>query len=321
MKLSIATILLCAFFFYSLNAQQDTPTANEKSIHFDFNKSIKKQNYTFEGSNYIFEKGIDKECLSLGFNGGFNQLTLDDLALDGKQSFTVQFWVKTTSKEPMVLLAQKQFSSKGIYDQKNAGWPLYLSGGTFAWSIGSGKRRLNYERDNGQIMPLNDGEWHQLTMTFEKPNEEIRLYYDGQQQAIYKAGFDFENNNPLIIGTSPNSFDYDKDILPAIKEGATELQKLVDAFNQLPVSTVTEADFLNLIVDSKGLYLQKLGLTTVDTDSLREQELSILDNLVELKKGLMDNPYTSSQNHNLTLLKPIYELYSLRNGIVHINFP
>ena len=319
MKLSIATILLCVFFFYNLNAQQHTPTTNEESIHFDFNKSIKSENYIFKGSNYTFEKGIDGQCLTLGFNSGFNQLTLDSLALDGKHSFTVQFWVKTTSNEPTVLLSQKQFPSKGILDQKNAGWALYLSGGTFAWNIGSGKRRLNYERSNGQIMPLNDGEWHQLTMTFEKTNREIRLYYDGQQQAVYKVGFDFENNNSLAIGASPNSFDYDKDILPAIKEGAVQLQKLVDAFNQLPVAAVTEADFLNLIVDSKELYLQKLGLSTGETDSLREQELSMLDKLIELKKGLTDNPYTSSQNHNLTLLKPIYELYSLKNGMVHIN--
>lgn len=319
MKLSISIILLCAFFFCKLNAQQDTPTANDERIHFNFNKSIKSKNLTFEGSNYTFENGIDKKCLSLGGNSGFNQLTLDGLALDGKQNFTVQFWVKTTSNEPTVLFAQKQFPSKGIHDQKNAGWALYLSGGTFAWNIGSGKRRLNYERDNGQIMPLNDGEWHQLTMTFEKADREVRLYYDGQQQAVYKVGFDFENNHPLVIGSSPNSFDYDKELLPAIKEGAAQLQKLVDAFNQLPVADVTEGDFLNLIVDSKELYLKKIGRTTAETDSLREQELSSLDELVELKKESYDNPYTSSQNHNLTLLKPIYELYSLKNGVVHIN--
>ena len=58
------------------------------------------------------------------------------------------------------------------------------------------ERRINYERDNGEKMPVNDGNWHQITITFSKENSEFRLYYDGHNKAIYKVNFDFSNNNP-----------------------------------------------------------------------------------------------------------------------------
>ena len=42
-------------------------------------------------------------------------------------------------------------------------------------------------------MPVDDGNWHQITITFSKENSEFRLYYDGKNKAIYKVNFDFSN--------------------------------------------------------------------------------------------------------------------------------
>ena len=237
-------------------SQSLLPNIQTDHLQFNFDGNTKSKDYQFKSTTLSFIDGIDGQALSLQSDKEFNYLELNDLPLNGKSSFTIQFWVKTTSEKPTVLLAQKDFNNKGILAQKNAGWVLYSSGGTFAWSIGSGERRLNYERDNGQIMPINDGLWHQLTMTYDKGLSEIRLYYDGRNKAIYNITFGFDNNNSLVIGCKESDFNYEEDILSKIKDGAVQLQALVDEFNKLDVDNVNESEFLSLIVDPKN-YIRK----------------------------------------------------------------
>lgn len=309
---SLCTICLCGF-------SQSQTNSPKEIVLFDFNGSIKEKSYQFSGEGYSFGEGIDKKSLLLQSKEGFSNLKLENLSLDGKESFTVQFWVKTISDNPTVFLSQKNFSNKGILSQKNKGWALYSSGGTFAWTIGSGERRLTYERDNGDKMPISDGEWHQLTMTFNKELAEMRLYYDGYNKAIYKLGFDFQNESPLIIGTQESGFDYNSELLPSIKEGKKQLQDLVDAFNKVATSNVTEEEFFSLIVDPKELYIRKLNLNKAEAEKTREQELALLDEVFSIRKGFYDNPYTVHQNSELTALKPVSKLYSLQDGVVSIN--
>ncbi|GGK45977.1 MULTISPECIES: endonuclease/exonuclease/phosphatase family protein [Flavobacteriaceae] len=302
------------------NAVVSQTINNNTPIQFSFNESLNCENYGFKGVNYHFTKGIEGEALFLkSINQEFNNLKLQGLSIDGTTSFTIQFWVNTTSSKPTVLISQKEFKNKGISSQKNKGWVLYNSGGTLGWSIGSGKRRLNYERDNGDKMPLSNGIWHQITMTYEKELSEVRLYYDGLNVAIYKMSFDFFNNNPIIIGSQENSFDYDNEILPEIKNGVNQLQTLVDEFNKLKLENVTEDEFFSLIVDPEELYIRKLKIGKLKSDSLRKQKLKILKEVIKVHKNLYYNPYTVTQNHELTALKPINKIYYLKNGKVHIN--
>ena len=95
----------------------------------------------------------------------------------------------------MVLLSQKNYEDNSLAAQKAPSWVFYMSNGTWAWNMGSGKRRITHERDNGEHMPLNDGRWHQLTMTYDGARSEVRLYYDGHNKVVYNVddsvGFDF----------------------------------------------------------------------------------------------------------------------------------
>ena len=106
-------------------------------------------------------------------------------------------------------------------------------------------------------MPINDGKWHQITMSYNKRLTEFRLYYDGLNKAVYNVDFNFKNDNPLVIGSKKNTFDYQRNILPSIKEGAKQLQNLVDEFNKLAVENLKEDEFFNLIDDPKKTVLSQ----------------------------------------------------------------
>ena len=231
----------------------------------------------------------------------------DNQHLDNSKDFTVHFRIKTKSSQPTVLLSQKEFPDKSIKSQKNKGWVLYFSGGTFAWSVGSGDRRLNYERENGDKMPVNDGEWHQITMTYSKDLSEIRLYYDGLNKAIYKVGFDFSNDMPLQIGTEGQELNSGDEILPEILEGAAMLQDLVDEYNLISAIKLRHYEFLDLIVDPDEL-IEKNDPGHTDLSTLKD-----------IRKELLKNPYTVYQIMELTLLKPISKIYYLDEEKVMIN--
>lgn len=303
--------LMVLVLFFSLQSlwSQDT-----KSLLFNFEQGLKSGEHQWDSNDYHFGEGLDGKGLLLQPNTGFTNLNLADFSLDGNEDFSIQFWVKTASEKPMVLVSQKDFPNKGISAQKNKGWVLYTSGGTFAWTIGSGDRRINYERDNGSQMPLNDGQWHQLTMTFNQALREVRLYYDGHNKAIYKVNFDFSNADPLVIGTRDNAFDYTSQLTPDIELGRQQLQALVDAFNQQGLVAVQNEEFIDLIVDPTELRDKK----RTQAGNLPVNEAAFAK-AMELRKSLLSNPYTVFQIEELTLLKPVSKIYTLRDGKVIIN--
>ncbi len=268
------------------------------------------------GDEIIYSEGINNKAITLDPENSYQSLALPNVPLDGSDDFTVQFWIKTTSKLPTVLLAQKNFKKKGITTQKNRGWVLYSYNGTFAFSIGSGDRRVTYERDNGQKMPINDGAWHQISLTYHKANSEFRIYYDGMNKAIYTANFEFNNNEPLIVGSESDQFDYQNQYLDEIETGAKNLQKMVDAFNDLDIENIDPQEFLDLITNPEKLYKSKCtNEEQLTNDEIRTQ----LKKVLAIRKHLGSNPYTVFQNRALTLLKPVSKLYSLEGDKVIIN--
>jgi exonuclease III len=319
MKRDILTLILCFGLYLFGNSQTSITILKNKPLKFDFNGNTKSEKHEFIGDDFFFEKGLEGQCLSVKQNNTFNNLKLNTLSLNSNESFSIQFWIKTTSKTPTVFLSQKEFRDKGIMSQKKPGWALYSSGGALGWSIGSGKRRLNYERDNGYKMPLADGKWHQITMTYSKKSSEIRLYFDTKNIAVYNVGFEFINENPIVIGSQENNFDYASNISPSIEDGAKSLQRLVNEFNKLNVGKVTEGDFLNLLVDPKGLYLKRVNLNKPGIKNIESQKIEVLDTVNKIHNNLYYNSYVTTQNHSLTKLKPITKLYNLKNDKVSIN--
>ncbi len=306
------SLSLCFFgllLVASLQAQESDP------IVFDFDQGLKGGKHEFIGNDFSFMVGIEGEAIRLGGTGEYSQLKLDGLSLGGKEDFSVQCWVQTTAKDPMVFLAQKDFANKGIHAQMNAGWALYSSGGTLAWSIGSGSRRINYERDNGDKLPISDGKWHQLTLTYNAAFAEFRIYFDGHNIAVYKVGFDFSNKHALSVGTTRADPDDGQQFSPKVEEGKRQLQILVDRFNELGVGTLREDEFIDLIVEPEGLAARKAKKGN-KPGQLDQDRLSAV---LEHRKELLSNPYTVYQNRALTNLKPVSKLYALKKARVVLN--
>ena len=311
--LAALCLLLCSNTGYS---QVNTHKQEKAILQFNFENNIKSKNLKLNGKGYSFVKGVDGQALYIKPENGYNNLNVSNLILNGTKDFSIQCWIKTTSKNPTALLSQKEFTNKGITAQKNAGWALYSSGGTFAWSIGSGDRRIKYERDNGKKMPVNDGQWHLLTLTYSKELSQFCLYYDGHNKAIYNVGFDFTNNDPLVIGSTKNNFDFENKYLPEIESGAKQLQVFVDEFNNLGFERLKTEAFIDFIVNPERLFEEKLkkqGRSSTKQDSIK------LEKVLAARKKLMPNHYTVFQNKGLTNLKPISKIYSLENNKVVIN--
>jgi len=284
------------------------------------------------GENVVFVEGVDGQALSLTSGSSAALLTLDGepLPFDRSEDFSVQYWVKTTAdpERRMVVLSQKEYADNSLDSQKQPGWVFYISDGTWAWSMGSGDRRITYERDNGEHMPVNDGEWHQLTMTYDSALSEVRLFYDGRNKVVYKVddsvGFDFTNSSPLVVGWAGAEASPQAEIVPAMYTGRENLQALVDAFNSLGVNEVEPDELVHLITDPERLLDRKVTETAelmgAAGPAFVESMQSVdFEGVSEIEAALMDNPYTIHQVVNFMVVAPAMKIYSLTDGEVTID--
>ena len=312
LKKTTVFMILCLLIGCGANQEKEKPF-----MRFDFNDDVKSDTYQLNGQDYVFDKGIDKKALVLNPDKGYNSLKIesDSLSLDGSNDFSIQCWIKTTSKNPTVFLSQKNFDNKSIHTQRNAGWALYSTDGTFGWSIGSGSRRVSYDRSNGGKMPINDGAWHQITITYNKEFSEFRLYYDGHNKVVYKINFEFLNDNPLVVGSIGNQFDYENKYTPEIENGLEKLQAFVDAFNELGLGNLKNEEFIDLIISPNNMIRKKMKDDNIRNRPNKEAVSKVLD----VQKKLGSSAYTVSQNDELTNIKPVSKIYALQDGKVVIN--
>ncbi|NQV72393.1 endonuclease/exonuclease/phosphatase family protein [bacterium] len=306
-------VFTIGFSAHSAQAQR----AGQISTHFSFDGDLISSggtSLTVETGKPTFKKGLSGEAISIsGDSTPFLTLPTDAPTLNPENDFSVSFWVQTdaSADQRFVILSNKQFEDNSLASQKNAGWVFYVSHGTWAWNIGSGSRRLTYERDNGTKMPLNDGQWHQLGMTYSASRSEVRLYYDGTNWVTYHVsdgvGFDFTSESPLTLGWQDANQETQPALLPAIETGRIELQEFVNAFNALGERPVESDEFLRVIVDPKGFYKERAG---------REPEESAWKAIAAAESALMKNPYTIHQALEFMEAGLLNKIYRLIDGEV-----
>jgi exonuclease III len=279
-----------------------------------------------------YSEGLQGRALKLGSDDesfSFSVLA-ETLPLRVDRDFSVQFWMRTDaeSSRRFVLLSTKEFSENNVPAQRGSGWTFYTSFGTWAWTMGSGSRRITYERDNGSRMPLNDGLWHQLTMIYSSALGQVRLFYDGVNWVTYNVRdsgeFDFTSADPLTVGWEATGTQPQEGILPGIEEGVGQLQDLVDAFNALGLSEVQPEEFMRLVVEPRRLFEDKVdeaaAQSGADSTAFREaMEAVDWDPVSGAERALMSNPFTAHQSFYFMEVAPLSQIYSLVNGAIVVN--
>ena len=121
------------------------------------------------------------------------------------QQAYVECWVRTKCSGAgfPALLTNKDWSSGKVHDYtthhaygssrtsgKLRGYAFALQpNGSWTFNLGDGKSRIDY-RPTATRQPVNDGKQHMLVASLDATRKECRLYYDGQNVAIYStAGF------------------------------------------------------------------------------------------------------------------------------------
>jgi exonuclease III len=278
-----------------------------------------------------FTRGLEGMALSLGNSASTTSLSLgsEDLPFDVHRDLSVQFWVRTVAgaDQRYVVLSTKDVVDNSLATQKRAGWVFYVSDGTWAWNMGSDGRRITYERENGKHMPVNDGRWHQLTMTYESATSLVRLFYDGDNKVTYNVadaeGFDFGTSGPLLVGWPETEKTTPPEVLPAIETGAIKLQELVDTFNAFGLAELESEELVHLVVDPRRLFDRKVAeeMERLGADSLvfRAAMDSVdWEPISALERELMANPYTVHQVLNFMQVAPLIQIYALVDGRVTV---
>ena len=315
------------------NPNQVATSELSQAVHFSFDGKFGDSiQYTADENstrNSCFVTGLVNQSFRVGANGLPTFATIgsgDELKLGSNHDFSVEFWIRTTadSNQKFVVLSQKQIPDNNLKSHKQKGWAFGVCNGTWAWNIGSGKRRLTYERDNGRHMPVNDGRWHQLVMKHDHSNSLVRLYYDGINWVTYnladKDGFDFSNESPVTIGWA-GKVDSSDSLLPSIKKGSTQLQELVETFNQFGMGDLNPDELMSLVISPERLIQNRQSASRGgDSDATKDNgNKERLETIKQLTGRLSENPYTVHQVADFMQVAPMLKLYRLNNGKIEID--
>lgn len=139
-----------------------------------------------------------------------------------------------------------------------------------------------------------------------------------------RGGFDFTNGRPLVGGWEGLEASPQDEIVAAIYAGATNLQTLVDAFNELGAGDVAPDELVHAITDPRRLFEGKVEATAAEMAEGRAEFLEAMESadfsrVSEIEDTLMDNPYTIHQVVYFMEAAPAMKIYSLVDGEVVID--
>ncbi|MGI9517292.1 MAG: endonuclease/exonuclease/phosphatase family protein [Pirellulaceae bacterium] len=340
LRAAIAVVALQQVICPDWCVAQDTSAQLPDDVFFylPFEGSANENNHTVAGSETPqFVPGLDGKAIRVqpvnpATSRPVLSLPIQSMKLNQESDFSLQFWVRTTigSEQRAVLMSTKDFPDNGLNSQKSQGWVFGVFNGTWAWNMGSGKRRISYDRTNGEYLPINDGRWHQLAMTHSAEEGLIRLYFDGKNMVTYNvrdsAGFKFGNDNPLSIGWDGEEETRQPVERPVFVEGARDLQQLVDEFDRLGLPAVTPDEFESLVSQPKRLFETKIAELRQqnddgNTDRLKQLESVDLQPIEAISQRLMGGLYTVHQSRYYNEIALLFRLYRFENGNVVIHEP
>ncbi len=185
----------------------DTPTRKINERDIDKAEAV----YMVDLLQPKYAKGLQGRALDLSADASLRMpMRVDStmaLDYDENASFSTQVWIKTKPNAAMGTPVMGNKKAEALAEQ---GWQIYTrENGAWALNFSDGKTRFDY-RPTAQRQRINDGEWHQLLFTLDREKEEVWMYLDGKNVAIYNiAGLAGLNNAfATVIGGSDEKWEY-----------------------------------------------------------------------------------------------------------------
>ncbi len=213
---SIVLFLACLTWCLSLSGQGSAPPV----MHLSFDGPDRHLNkpavlpadaiYTVDLLRHQFADGVSGQALDLSQDAILRRPWIPDSAaigqIDWAQSMSVQVWVKTQVDAPQgtVIMGNQRDDQPS-----DAGWQISTQpNGAWAVLLSDGEKHYAYRPTRRQA--INDGDWHQITVTIQRPKNEARMYFDGDLVAIYNLENLGSLASPLrtMIGGSDEYFEW-----------------------------------------------------------------------------------------------------------------
>jgi len=186
-------LLFCTGVVSGQNLQNPKETEPFYYQSFD-NMTIDKEKMRKDAGFYmralfqpVYSEGVSGQALDLTENIPFRIPYVIDPescpSYDENSSFAIQVWIQT-------LRGARQgtpvMSNKHAEDLDSVGWCIGTQqNGAWFWNISDGKTIYSYE-PTAERQAINDGEWHQIVVSIERNKQEMWMYLDGKNVAIYR---------------------------------------------------------------------------------------------------------------------------------------
>lgn len=207
-------LIIAALLLY-----QNYVNAQEPVFYMNFDDHNFKEIITPKDSAYYgvdmqqsqYAKGLSGRALDLSANAILRRPVRLDKGtlpeLNEKASFSVQVWVKTL---PNAKMGTPIMGNKNADDLATAGWQIYTQeNGAWALILNDGKRRYDY-KPTAERQRINDGKWHQIVFTIDREKQEVWMFLDGKNVAVYNTPgiTSFETEHQTVIGGTDEKWEY-----------------------------------------------------------------------------------------------------------------
>ncbi len=185
-------------------------------IHLDFENQIENKgiaNVALYGKeNVSFSQDLSGSVLDLSANAIYRKPIVianqnGITTWEGYPGITIMFYLKIPEDDFNDYIIASQINRDDDFGE--TGWKIGRSANdSWFWNISDGTKTFNYKPTRLR-QPLNDGEWHHIAFSLNFSNAEARLYYDGDNVAIYsleKFNFNALQGSLMIGGEVSSAF-------------------------------------------------------------------------------------------------------------------
>lgn len=158
-----------------------------------------------------FAEGLTGRALDLSANAAKRmpiRVQQEDLPnTNAQSSFSVQVWIKTL---PNAKMGTPLMGNKKDDDLSTPGWQIYSrENGAWAMVLNDGKSRYDYI-PTAERQRINDGKWHQIVLSIDRVKQELWVYFDGKNTAIYNIPDlkDLTSEFATVIGGADEKWEY-----------------------------------------------------------------------------------------------------------------